>query len=81
MVANPEATVNWYKNEEPIEWNVTTLSDVSNTVHHVLHMDNLNDESLGTYTCRAVNKIGAHEAAMNIEGNKDHNAFNHMFIC
>ena len=78
MVANPEASVNWYKNEEPIEWNITTISGVSDTVHHVLHMDNLNDESFGTYTCRAVNKIGAHEAAIDIEGNKDPNALNHM---
>ena len=76
-MANPEATVNWYRNEESIEGNVTTLSVMSSSVHHVLHIDNLNDESFGTYTCRAVNKIGAHEAAIDIEGNKDPNALDH----
>ena len=79
-MANPKATVNWYKNEEPLEGNVTTLSVMSNTVHHVLSMENLDDESFGTYTCRAVNKIGKHEAAIDIEGNKDPDTLNHMLI-
>jgi len=80
VVANPKATVNWYKNEEPLEGNVTTLSVMSNTVHHVLSMENLDDESFGTYTCRAVNKMGIHEAAIDIEGNKDPDTLNHMLI-
>ena len=53
---------------------------MSNTVHHVLSMENLDDESFGTYTCRAVNKMGIHEAAIDIEGNKDPDTLNHMLI-
>ena len=66
MHSSPKAKVEWFKNGRPLGEREGHISTRGNK--HSLHLFSMKEQTFGTYSCRAENKLGMDEKSTQVSG-------------
>lgn len=67
VVASPQAKVHWFHGQNPVQLGPRIFTMSKNDAHQLV-FKNVRASDLGSYTCKAENKIGMAEVRMQLSG-------------